>query len=195
MVLYHGTQTPYPYNLDWLSLFDDPKQLMAHVFLNPIHLIDLNTYPDDQLSQFKLVGVMSRLMKHIGDKDLLQALPDVLNSINDMYQILIDGDQNAICREKVLNFLRNSLAYIFSEAPELKESKIINMLVAQAAEPLKEEIMSLADVLREEGREEGKEKAKLETARKMIELGAENSFITKATGLSKEQLDALKQEK
>lgn len=195
MVLYHGQKTPYPYNLDWLGLFDDPDHLMAQVFANPMHLVDLNTYQDEELKQFKLVGVMSRLMKHIRDADLFESLPGILNSIQEMHQILTDNGQNTISDEMVLNFIRNSLAYIFSAAPELKKREIISVLADQTAEPIRKEVMSLADVLREEGEAKGFEKAKLETARNMLSLGAEDSFILKAAGITKEQLEDLKQEK
>ena len=44
----------------------------------------------------------------------------------------------------------------------------------------------------ERGIEKGIEKAKLETAKKMLELGADLEFIEKATGLSKDEIEKLK---
>ena len=44
-------------------------------------------------------------------------------------------------------------------------------------------------------REEGEVKAKRETAKNMLELGAEVEFISKATGLSVEEIEKLKEEK
>ena len=59
--------------------------------------------------------------------------------------LLISGNgQNAALDEKVLHFIRNSLAYAFTAAPELKEKRIINELMGHTAEPIRNEIMSLA---------------------------------------------------
>ena len=45
-----------------------------------------------------------------------------------------------------------------------------------------------------EGRAEGKQEEKLETAKKMLELGAEIEFIEKATGLKKEEILKLRED-
>ena len=44
---------------------------------------------------------------------------------------------------------------------------------------------------RKEGREEGREEERLSNARKMKEMGLEYSFISRITGLSAEEIDAL----
>lgn len=45
---------------------------------------------------------------------------------------------------------------------------------------------------RAEGEAKGKNKANKETAKRMLELGADIEFISKATGLSKEEIEELK---
>ena len=193
MVLYHGQKTPYPYPLNCLSIFEDPDNLMGQVFSNPIHLVDLNTFPDEQLKQFKLVGVMSRLLKHIRDPDLDKKLPAILNDAVEAVFLLSGDGQNAVLDEKVLHFIRNSLAYAFTAAPELKEKRIINELIGRTAEPIRNEIMSLADVLREEGREEGREARDTEIAIQMLREGSDDRFILKVLKISQQQLDEIKQ--
>ena len=47
---------------------------------------------------------------------------------------------------------------------------------------------------KEEGLEEGKQEEKLETAKRMLELGAEIDFIEKATGLKREEILKLKED-
>ena len=47
------------------------------------------------------------------------------------------------------------------------------------------------DYAREEGREEGREKEKIETAKKMLDLGIEVEIIRKVTSLSIEEIQKL----
>ena len=60
-----------------------------------------------------------------------------------------------------------------------------NSMIADAKEEGMEEGLVEG---RAEGKAEGKQEEKLETAKKMLELGAEIDFIEKATGLKKEEI-------
>ncbi len=70
----------------------------------------------------------------------------------------------------------------------------ITKSVTPAEPELKESAMSLAEQLKHEGREEGYQKGRLEVAKHMLEVGAEDGFILKATQISSEELAMLKKE-
>jgi predicted transposase/invertase (TIGR01784 family) len=63
-------------------------------------------------------------------------------------------------------------------------------------EGAKEALMTTAEKLRKQGKQEGKlegkREGKLESARKMIEEGLDENLIIKITGLSREEVEALK---
>ena len=120
----------------------------------------------------------------------------ILNDAVEAALLISEGGQNAVLDEKVLHFIRNSLAYAFTAAPELKEKRTINELMGHTAEPIRNEIMSLADVLRQEGlekgREEGREARNTEIAHQMLREGSDDRFILKVLDISQQQLDEIK---
>ena len=71
----------------------------------------------------------------------------------------------------------------------LMQEEIAEMDRAQMRSNAREE--GLAEG-RAEGRAEGGKEAKMETAKKMLELGAEIEFIEKVTGITKEEIEKLK---
>ena len=54
-----------------------------------------------------------------------------------------------------------------------------------------DEIMSLAEILKEEGRVEGKLEGKIEIAKHMLDAGSDLAFILKVTQLPLAQIKAL----
>ena len=70
-----------------------------------------------------------------------------------------------------------------------------NSMIADAKEEgMEEGLVEGRAEGRVEGRAEGKQEEKLETAKKMLELGAEIDFIEKATGLKREEILKLKED-
>lgn len=63
LVIYNGKRT-YPYATDLLKLFEDVS-LGKETLINPMHLLDLSSTPDDQLLATPWSGALLGLLKHI----------------------------------------------------------------------------------------------------------------------------------
>jgi len=58
----------------------------------------------------------------------------------------------------------------------------------------KRDLKNSMDTYKEEGRGEGREEREIEIAENLINLGLENNLITKATGLSIEEIEKIREE-
>jgi predicted transposase YdaD len=57
LLFYHGTQSPYPFSLDILDLFDD-YNLAAQTFARPARLIDLTVIPDEVIKKHLHISML-----------------------------------------------------------------------------------------------------------------------------------------
>ena len=70
--------------------------------------------------------------------------------------------------------------------------ELVNVIHDQVPPNVENEIMSLAEILRDEGRLEGELKGKLETAQAMLDEGSDIAFIVKVTKLPLDTIKKLK---
>ncbi|MDC9593027.1 Rpn family recombination-promoting nuclease/putative transposase [Xenorhabdus sp. IM139775] len=181
MLFYHGKIQPYPYSMQWLDCFDQPEQA-ARLYSQPFPLVDLSVRSDEEiLTHPKEVAMLEWVQKHIRERDM-QAW------INGLIVILDTGYNKKEQLEVLLRYLlhnghaQNFTQIIHHMANQLPEDKNMVMTIA---EELKQEG-------RREGREEGRKEAKLETARAFLQNGVSVEIIIRSTGLSREQIDALR---
>ncbi len=87
------------------------------------------------------------------------------------------------------------MAYTLDEVRKAKEEyeKMLETNESYKYILMFEDLASMDEAMRRENaKREGERKAKEETAKKMLELGADIDFIVKATGLTKEEIENLK---
>lgn len=77
VLFYHGTESPWPYTLNWHHLFSEPKLAKA-LYGNEFALVDLTVMPDNQILQHQRVAMLELLQKHIRRRDLSELLDQLI---------------------------------------------------------------------------------------------------------------------
>lgn len=159
-----------------------------------LRLIDAGQLSDEELRRQQWVGPMVAALKHIRDEDISPILPRLAMEIN-----ALEGD-----REAILGYIRTLLYYLMN-AGNVETIESLADQPIPLPEPVRGEVMTIAEQLkalgrqeglqqgRQEGLQEGLQEAVRETALKMLSEGADLEFISRVTGLSLEELANLKQ--
>ena len=190
MVMYNGTQSPYPHTADVRELFVD-KDLFDIVGLGKFKLVDLTITSDDELLKHKQLGLVEILLRHAYTRDFI-------NDINVILSAFIEAAQDGLPKY----LFKSALSYLYNareqeELQPLAEKLIINLSNYEGV------IMTYAETLRQEGRQEGKQegkregrhegeqKASIEIARNLLRAGVDERTVQETTHLSEEQLKNL----
>lgn len=186
LILYSGKKA-YPFSVDFFDLFEDQKKVAQDIFLKPFHLIDLSQVNDVKLEQYQWFGLMALLAKHIHDPHILPFFQGIL------------GKLRILEAQGELGYIRLIISYVM-EAGKEENTKAFLEVIKKGFEK-GEEIMTIAERLRQEGfekgilegKQEGKLEEKLETALSLLKLGIPQETIRQATHLSFEQIADLRQ--
>ena len=183
LAFYHGEATPYPYSLDLFDCFNDPLTLMPQVIGQPLPLIDVNQLSDEQLAQQQWIGPMLESLKYIRQADMT---PYTINILDHIRWPLAESAAKELLR---------SLLYYLLNAGNIANINDILHSTDRISQPVRGEIMSLAEKLRAEGheagREEGREAERQAMAKAMLAEEADPAFVVKVTGLTMEQVESL----
>ncbi len=69
VLFYQGKRSPYPYPLNWLTLFSEPE-LAAELYSVDFPLVDVTVIPDEEIMQHRSMAALTLLQKHIRQRDL-----------------------------------------------------------------------------------------------------------------------------
>jgi len=138
-------------------------------------LIDKNRYRDEDLK--KMHNVVSGLL-------YLERMKrrDIKNRIKDFWDVLLKGvsvKEKEIIKEYVIALFRQKFNIKIDEK-KFKSREVVKMVTT--------EIDKWREELLQEGIQKGIQKSRLETAKKMLQEGANLQFIVKVTGLKKSQV-------
>lgn len=187
MVFYQGERTPYPYSMDFLALFDDPLSLMKQVLFQPVALIDVNQLDISKLQKFPWLHPATNLIQHIRDEDITASLIQLIHECIH----LMNHPNGADFLDYLLNYA--------VEAGNIIDVTEFYHLSKAIPDPVKEKVMTIADMLTKHGWEQGLEQGleqgalatKRENAINMLKLGSDIEFVCKVTGLSLEEVGQL----
>ncbi len=208
LVFYNGEQL-YPYSTDLFDLFGSQERLARQTLLQPFTLVDVTQIPDEKLKQLQWAGIMEFTQKHIFARDFMPFLRELIPLLKRLHEA---GAQD---------YLLSTLTYLFQADIE-NPAEIATIIGNEVSRSLGEEIMSLAEKLqqsgfqkgiaegkiegkiegemiglqkgRAEGRSEGEIHAQRQIARNMLAQQADPLFVSKVTGLSLEEIQALSQD-
>ena len=210
LVFYSG-KTPYNCSTDVFELFGEQETLARETFLNPFHLIDVGSIPDEELRQHTWAGVMELVQKYIWERDFLPIMKDLAPLLREL------------ASDAGNDYIYATLKYVSSTANLNDFTEFATIIDKEVSSELGENVMSLASMLRTEGREEGRvegretgreegreagetiglkkgkiigfeqgrEAAKKRMAKEMLNQGAELEFVSKVTDLTIEELESL----
>jgi len=169
MVLYHGVRSPYPYSLELNDCFVDPE--LAKQWLFKTHLVDLTVIDDDEILQHKRAALMEMVQRHIFKKNILE----FLSSIQQVLTLAKAYSELQEANESVIKYLLYQMDY--------PEAQIIIQALTEPALTYREDVMTIAEQLRQEGRSEGlnigRSKERHELAQKMLAAGLDKKLVEK----------------
>lgn len=191
ILFYHGRKSPYPYSMNWLDNFIDPA-LATRVYSQDFPLVDITVIPDDEIMRHRSMAALTLIQKHIRQRDLTRFLDKLAGLLT----------RNHISGQQVIALVNYML-----QAGEAQDARTLLYEMAQHAPQYGDELMTLAEQLKQEGRIEGMQQGiqqglqqgiqtgERETSRKiaraMLEKGIAAADITDMTGVSAEELTAL----
>ncbi len=173
LLFYQGPPTPYPDTTRLIDCFEEPK-VAEKIWGKPFKLIDLTVIPDEELRTHKSVALLEIVQKHIRVKDIMHFIQDVVT----LFELGYTDKGKSV------------LKYLFHQGECAERNQLIQFLYEKAPQ-YKEEIMTIAQQLRQEGRQEGKQEGRQEgeekkafaIAQNMLEEGIDLAVIQRVTGL------------
>ncbi len=176
MLFYHGLVTPYPYPMSWLQAFSVPA-LAGQLYGGNFPLIDVTVIPDDEIMTHKHVAILELLQKHIRRRDLSKLLKPLVTLISKGYTT----------KDQLISVIH----YILQNG-DTADPKGFILDLAYHLPQHKEELMTIAQKLKQEGHQVGKMEGGQETALKiahsMLANGYDRTEVMKLTGLSDKEL-------
>ncbi len=189
-VIYAGTESPYPYTIDIMDMFENPA-LANEVMFKPAKMTDLTVKTNEELLQDGIAGLMEVMIKQ-------GVLRDHINFIKNNPQLTYSIVNSIFGYTSVLYFLATGevsnpeeLVKAMVEAAPNKEKQIMTAAAQLIQKGRQEGIEVGVAKGRLEGKLEGRQEGKLETAQNMLQKHLSIELIRDITGLSIEQIKAL----
>ncbi|HHV07275.1 MAG TPA: Rpn family recombination-promoting nuclease/putative transposase [Firmicutes bacterium] len=147
-------------------------------------LYDVSEFTDDEIkgqAQLKILLTMFRDI-HRNREGVIQS---ILRSVGYL-QELEDKQTGIEC-------LKTMMSYVFGVGKNLGRTDVDRIIkeIETTYPEGSEAVMTIAEMLRAEGREEGREEGRLEVVKNAIKEGMELALISKLTGFSKEEVEKI----
>lgn len=175
VLFYMGRRSPYPYSTNWLQEFTDPAQAQK-LYSSDFPLVDITLIPDDEIMQHRSIAALTLLQKHIRRRDLAE-LSERLGTI--LLAGYLTSSQIA------------SLIHYIIHAGDSENAEVFIRRLAARVPSHKEELMTIAQKLEQNGVNKGREQEKQDIARTMLQHGIDLKVVMKITTLSEKELTRL----
>lgn len=187
ILFYQGRRSPYPNSMNWLDEFSDPV-VAGRIYSQNFPLVDITVIPDDEIMRHRSMAALTLIQKHIRQRDLTRLLDKLASLLT----------RNHISGQQVIALVNYML-----QAGEAQDARTLLYEMAQRAPQYGDELMTLAEQLKQEGRNEGiqlgmkqgiqtgEREASRKIARAMLEKGIPAADIIEMTGVSAEELPSL----
>ncbi|WP_390900398.1 Rpn family recombination-promoting nuclease/putative transposase [Serratia fonticola] len=183
MLFYHGQVTPYPYTMSWLEEFSEPE-LARQLYAGHFPLVDVTIIPDDDIMQHRRMAILELLQKHVRLRDLAELKEQLVT-------LLLAGYTT---KEQLISLIN----YMLQVGSTTEPGVLIHELARRAPQH-EEELMTIAEYLKQQGIEIGIEigiekgiekgrEAVLKIASSMLADGFDRAQVMKLTGLSADDL-------
>ena len=172
LLFYRGQQSPYPYSRSVFDCFTYPE-LAKDLWTHPYPLVDLSVIPDDQLRTHKSVALLELIQKHIRTRDMLELVNDIILFLQHY------------CRS---HHLADSLMTYVANKGECSDFEQFFQVIAEQNQPYREEIMTIAEQLRQKGRQEGLQKGRQEGLEEGRQEGLDEGRKTVARAMLRENI-------
>ena len=178
LVFYTGKKPYHGQRALW-ELCSDPEKMQA-ILSQPFHLIDTTALPESLLNDHRWAGTLSFVMRQQFKVQFKESVLALAQNLEAMW-----GEDRA--------YVLKLIAYILAiDETDQTPEEFVSLFKGKVSNTLEHEIMGLAEKIEQKGIQKGIEKGKMDTAKSMLDLGADIEFIQKATKLSFEQIKSLK---
>lgn len=171
VLFYQGKRSPYPWPMNWLSDFPD-SDIAQQLYTHDFPLVDITLIPDDEIMQHRSMAALTLIQKHIRQRDMAT---------------LLDKLSHLLIRARMSRQQIRVLVNYMVQAGEAQDVQTLLYGLAQRVPQHGEELMTLAEKLRNDGRQS----ALIDVAKAMLQRGFELQAIMEMTGLSQEELKQL----
>ncbi|WP_145561679.1 Rpn family recombination-promoting nuclease/putative transposase [Yersinia bercovieri] len=172
ILFYHGMVTPYPYPMSWLQGFSEPT-LAGELYGGNFPLIDVTVIPDDEIMTHKGIALLELLQKHIRQRDLSELSGKLVRLLSNSYTT----------KDQLISVIH----YILQNGETTEPQRFI-LDLAHHLPQHEEELMTIAQKLKQEGEAKGEKNATLKIARTMLANGLDRVTVMKMTGLSDQEV-------
>jgi recombination-promoting nuclease RpnB len=147
MVFYHGNK-PWNESRELKDIIEGPSDIIESILFKPFHLIDANTFSDEELGQQERAGLLTFIMKSVMLRETMKN-QEILYS---MLRTIIEAE--GLEASELITTLLNYLVQFVSTSND-KEffTEIKEVLTTTSSRS--EYMGSLAEYLKEEGRQQG----------------------------------------
>lgn len=187
ILFYQGRRSPYPYSMNWLDNFVDPR-LAGKIYSQNFPLVDITVIADDEIMQHRSMAALTLIQKHIRQRDLTRLFDKLAGLLT----------RNHISGQQVIALVNYML-----QAGKAQDARTLLFEMAQHAPQYGDELMTLAEQLKQEGRTEGiqqgiqegmhtgEREASRKIAQAMLKKGISVADIIEMTGITAEELPSL----
>ena len=186
MVIYSGRQT-YKKATGLRDLIEGPVDLVDQILFQPFALLDLSVVDDHRLVERLHVGLLFMALKHAFD----EAMP---------YEEILVQIPRLEREEDYLYFFRRLLRYILEIREDVAPEELRQKVERTVSRDAGEEVMTAAELLKEEGRlegrlegrSEGRKEGVISVALNFLKAGFAEDLVAENTGLSLAEIRKLK---
>ena len=188
---YHGKVSPYPYEMNWLKRFANPKMAKA-LYTQDFPLVDVTVISDDEIMQHRRIALLELVQKHARHRDIMDFLEPLVTLLLTDYTTdkQVQSLMSYLLQVGETSNLEALITSLASSVPKHEETlmTIAEQLRQQGEQRGRQEGIQLGE---EKGRKEGRQEALKEMARKMLLNGIDQQAIMDVTGLNTDELAQL----
>ena len=166
LVYYTGNEPASGFVTDIYQCFSDPT-LAQEYFLKPFQLVDLQALSDDELLQHKALAGLEMIQKYIYARDM----SFVLNTLLEARIFAI------FCDEYGRDFLLTLLYYLTNTGVVKEAKQFLKQLTEQLPAEERGYIMTMAEMLKQEGRQVGRKEGRKEGRQEGRQEGLEQAAL------------------
>lgn len=180
IIIYHGDKRLEKKQLSWINLIEPEefREFVRESLTEPVMYDDINSYTDEDIAAHGYPAIMEIVLKckkRVPAEILLKRL----------LPVLLSGDYPVKMQTDTIDFICTIHGIPDRQA-------FLNHVKALREGIYEEKVMSLYEELKAEGKAEGKAEAMRTAARNFLTNGVSDDIVMKSTGLSKDELDALR---
>ena len=177
ILLYHGKQSPYPYSTDMYDACYHKE--LAKKYMFKLILIDLTQKSEEELHKQGYAALMQYALKVVYVRDIVQILEE---------SVIIKSEFEYYDKDQKLTFIN----YLIYRADSKNTKGVLEVFEPHLTADEKEDAMTIAQRLRQEGRQEGEHANMTRVVFNMLAGNFSTADIERSTGMSTSDIEHMR---